>query len=170
MPLLTDLLNRFLGAGSAGNQQQTASDFEQIAQNVGPEVLSKGLSAAFGSNLTPEVSQMVSQLFGASTPEQRAGMLNQLIATLGPAASSVLGGVLQGANIAPGAGPAVTPAQASQIDPQQVQAAVSQAQQHNPGIVDALSGFYAQHPGLVKTLGGAALAVALGKISEHTQA
>ncbi|MDR2013669.1 MAG: hypothetical protein LBQ20_11710 [Rhodanobacter sp.] len=171
MPLLTDLLNRFLGASSTdGNQQQTANDFERVALNIGPDALSKGLSAAFGSNLTPDASQMVSQMFGASSPDQRAAMLNHLIATLGPAASSVLGGVLQGANIVPGVGPAVTAEQALQINPQQIQAAVSQAQQHNPGIVDALSGFYSQHPGLVKTLGSAALAVALGKISEHMKA
>lgn len=111
---------------------------------------------------------MISQMFGASSPEQRAAMLNQLSATLGPAAGSVLGGLLGNQSAAAsGVAPTITADQASQIDPQQVQAAVTQAQQQNPGIVDSLSGFYAQHPGLVKTLGGAALAIAMAKISEH---
>jgi len=164
MTLFNDLLSKVLG-GNAGTGN-LADDFHQVAQNVPPDVLSKGLSAAFNSNQTPAIGQMVSQMFGASSPEQRAGMLNQLSATLGPAGASILGGLF-GQSAAAGAAPTVTPDQASQVSPQQVQSAVTQAQQQNPGIVDSLSGFYAQHPGLVKTLGGAALAVAMAKISEH---
>lgn len=164
MALFNDILDKVLG----GNTGQIADDFHQVAQNVPSDVLSKGLSAAFNSDQTPAAGQMVSQMFGASSPEQRAAMLNQLASSLGPAASSVLGGLFAGQSVASGgAAPSITPAQASQIDPQQVQAAVTQAQQQNPGIVDSLSGFYAQHPGLVKTLGGAALAIAMAKISEH---
>lgn len=111
---------------------------------------------------------MVSQMFGASSPEQRAAMLNHLASALGPAAGSLLGGLFGGHFAAAGgAAPTITAQQASQVEPQQVQAAVTQAQQQNPGIVNSLSGFYAQHPGLVKTLGGAALAIAMAKISEH---
>ena len=132
------------------------------------DVLTKGLSAALGSSATPAAGAMISQMFGASSPEQRAAMLNQLASALGPAAGSVLGGVFGGQSAAAnGAAPTITADQASQVDPQQVQVAVTQAQQHNPGILDSLSGFYAQHPGLVKTLGGAALAIAMAKISEH---
>ncbi|GAA0710107.1 hypothetical protein [Dokdonella soli] len=167
MAILTDILNRYLGANAGAASGQLADDFSHVAQNVSPDVLSKGLSAALGSDQTPAVGQMVSQMFGASTPEQRAAMLNQLSAALGPAGASVLGGLLGQSSAASGATPTISADQASQISPQQVQAAVTQAQQHNPGIVDTLSGFYAQHPGLVKTLGGAALAIALGKISEH---
>ena len=166
MPILTDLLNRYLGGGTGTEPGQLADDFHKIAQNVPTDVLSKGLSAAFGSDETPPAGQMVSQMFGASSPEQRAAMLNQLGAALGPAGASILGGLF-GQPAAPGAAPTVTPDQAAQVDPQQVQAVVTQAQQHNPGILDSLSGFYAQHPGLVKTLGGAALAIMLGKVSEH---
>ena len=164
MALFNDILGKVLGGNA--DPGQLADDFHQVAQNVPSDVLSKGLSAAFNSSQTPAVGQMVSQMFGASSPEQRAGMLNQLSAALGPAGASVLGGLL-GQPAAAGAAPTVTADQASQISPQQVQTAVTQAQQQNPGIVDSLSGFYAQHPGLVKTLGGAALAVAMAKISEH---
>ena len=116
---------------------------------------------------------MVSQMFGASSPEQRAAMLNQLGAALGPAGASILGGLFGQntavAGAAAGVTPTVTPEQASQVDPQQVQDVVTRAQQHNPGILDSLSSFYAQHPGLVKTLGSAALAIILGKMSEHAK-
>lgn len=166
MALLNDILNRYLG-GNAG-PGQVSDDFSHVAQNVPTDVLTKGLSAAFGSSATPPIGTMISQMFGASSPEQRAAMLNHLASALGPAAGSVLGGLFGGQpTAAGGVAPTITADQASQVDPQQVQAAVTQAQQHNPGIVDSLSGFYAQHPGLVKTLGGAALAIAMAKISEH---
>ena len=52
-----------------------------------------------------------------------------------------------------------------------VSAAVARrVEQSNPGVVDTMSSFYAQHPTLVKTLGSAALMIAMRKIAEqHTQ-
>lgn len=162
MALLNDILNRYLGAGADAGSA-TAEDFSHVAQNVPPDVLSKGIGAAFGSSATPDVGQMVAQMFANATPEQRAALLNHLAGALGPNAGAVLGGLLgQG-----GAAATVTADQAQQVDPQQVQVAVTQAQRHDPSIVDGLSDFYAQHSGLVKTLGGAALTIALAKISQH---
>ena len=37
----------------------------------------------------------------------------------------------------------------------------------NPSIVDSVSAFYAQHTTLVKTLGGAALSIALAKVAQR---
>lgn len=164
MALLNDILGRYLGGNTGPGQ--VGDDFSHVAQNVPSDILSKGLAAAFGSNATPAPGAMISQMFGASSPEQRAAMLNQLASALGPAAGGILGGLLGGGAATAGI-PNISPAQASQVDPGQVQAAVTQAQQQNPGILDSLSGFYAQHPGLVKTLGSAALAIAMAKISEH---
>lgn len=169
MSIFNDILNRYFGANAGAQSGQLADDFHQVAQNVSPDVLSKGLSAAFGSDQTPAAGQMVSQMFGASSPEQRAAMLNQLGAVLGPSGASILGGLFGQNAAAAGTAPTITPEQASQVDPRQVQDVVAQAQQHNPGVLDSLSGFYAQHPGLVKTLGGAALAIVMGKISEHVK-
>jgi len=45
-----------------------------------------------------------------------------------------------------------------------VKAVVEQAQQQQPNVADGLANFYAQHSGLIKTLGGAALAVALASM------
>ena len=96
-------------------------------------------------------------------------MLNQLLRSLNPAvlsslaASAGLGGLL--GQRAGATAPTVTPDAASQVTPQQVQEVASKAEQHDPTIIDKMSGFYAQHPDLVKTLGGAALTIALAKIA-----
>jgi hypothetical protein len=45
---------------------------------------------------------MVGQMFGNSNGQQQAGMLNQILATLGPAAASALAGGVLGRALAPG--------------------------------------------------------------------
>jgi hypothetical protein len=37
----------------------------------------------------------------------------------------------------------------------------------NPTIVDQISGFYAQHPGVVKALGSAAITIAIRQIARR---
>ena len=63
----------------------------------------------------------------------------------------------------------ITPEQASQLTLEQVQQMADHAQQSNPSIVDQMSDFYAQHSGLIKTLGGAALAIALAKMADGSK-
>ena len=55
---------------------------------------------------------------------------------------------------------AITPAQAGEL--------AAAAKQSNPGIVSELGSFYSQHPTLVKTLGAAALAIAMSHMASHT--
>ena len=172
---LGNLLSQFASGGNAAN----ASDqFHQVAQNASPDLLREGLSAMFKSDQTPAFGQMAGQLFGQANPNQQAGMLNQMLSSMGPsvlaslaagagggALSGILGRLTQG-----GAMPAaVTPEQASQLTPEQVQTIATHAEQHSPGIIDKMSGFYAQHPGLVKTLGSAALSIALAKMAQSHQ-
>ncbi|MDE2369206.1 MAG: hypothetical protein KGN16_09550 [Burkholderiales bacterium] len=158
---LMDMLNQALGGGSP-----SAQHFDQVAQQVPGNVLAGGLAQAFRSDQTPAIGNMVGQLFGNSNGAQQAGMLNQIIAALGPAAAGGLAGGALGQVLGPGS-TQVTPAQASQLTPQQVQDMVNQAHQANPGIADQLASFYAQHSGLIKTLGGAAMAIALAKMKDH---
>ena len=173
---LGSLLSQFTGSGTAA----TAPDhFQQVAQTASTDLLSQGLSAMFHSNQTPPFGQMAGQLFGQANPNQQAGMLTQLLGGMGPsvlaslmggagggALSGILGQLTQGG----GAPATITPEQASQLTPDQVQQIANHAEQHSPGIVDKMSGFYAEHPGLIKTLGGAALAIALAKMAENHQA
>ncbi len=171
---LGSLLQQFAGGGTV-SAPDVQDRFHQVAQNASPDLLSQGLAAMFHSDQTPAFGQMAGQLFGQANPNQQAGMLNQLLSSLGPAAlaslaggagggalSGLLGQLTQGG----GAAAAITPEQASQLTPQQVQQIASHAEQHSPGIIDKMSEFYAQHPGLIKTLGSAALTIALTKMAE----
>jgi len=165
---LGNLLQQYLGGAAAtANNGKAAEDFEQVAQNAPRASIAQGIASALNSDQTPPFPQMVSQLFGQSNPDQRAGMLNSLLGGAGGGLlSSVAGGALGkifGGN-APGK---ITPEQASQVSPEQVQEIAQKAQQENPGIVDRMGDFYAEHPTLIKAAGGAALAVALGYMANN---
>jgi hypothetical protein len=140
--------------------------FDQVAQSAPPDVLGGALAGAFRSNDTPPIGEMVGQLFGNSNGQQQSGMLNQLLATLGPAAAAALAGGALGRIMSPGA-TQVTPEQAAKLTPEQVQAVVTHANETNPGIADQLGSFYAQHSGLIKTLGGVAMLIAMTKMKDH---
>ena len=158
---LGNLLSQYLGGGF---QDRAADDFDRVAQSAPRATVAEGVANALRSDQTPPFPQVVSQLFGQSDANGRAGMLNQLLGSLNPAQlSSVAGGVfgkLFG-------GGKVTPEQASQVSPEQVRELAEQAEQQNPGIVDRMSAFYAEHPTLVKAIGGAALALALGHVAQR---
>jgi hypothetical protein len=161
---LLDLLAQAAG----GNQHVSDQQFDQVAQAAPSDLLAQGLASAFRSSQTPDIGAMVGQLFGSSSGTQQAGMLNQILATLGPVAAAALAngalGRVMGAGNSQGQ---ITPAQASQLSPQETEAIVAEAHAAQPGIADQLAGFYAEHPALVKTLGGLAMAVALSKMKDH---
>ncbi|HEV3059029.1 MAG TPA: hypothetical protein VGY48_12335 [Vicinamibacterales bacterium] len=51
-----------------------------------------------------------------------------------------------------------------------IRSIAQRVEQSNPGAIDKMSSFYAQHPTLVKTLGSAAMMIAMRKIAErHAQ-
>lgn len=77
----------------------------------------------------------------------------------------LLGGLLNGNN----GQPQITPEQASQLSPEQVQEIAQKAEQENPGVVERMGDFYAEHPNVVKGLGGAALAIALAHMASNIQ-
>jgi hypothetical protein len=157
---LMDMLKQAMSGGSEPQQ------FEQVAQNAPSDVLAKGLSAAFSSDQTPAIGNMVGQLFGQSNGAQQAGMLNQLIGALGPGVMGGLAGGVLGRVMSPGQ-TQITPEQASQLTPQQVQDVVNHANEVHPGVADQLGQFYAQHRGLINTLGGIAATVAMMKMKDH---
>jgi hypothetical protein len=157
---LMDMLKQAMSGGGGAQQ------FEQVAQNAPSDVLAKGLSAAFSSDQTPAIGNMVGQLFGQSNGAQQAGMLNQLIGALGPGVMDGLAGGVLGKVMSPGQ-TQITPEQASQLTPQQVQDVVNHANEIHPGVADQLGQFYAQHRGLINTLGGIAATVAMMKMKDH---
>jgi hypothetical protein len=160
---LGNLLQQYLGG--AADPARAEQDFPQAAQAAPPGAVAQGVTEAFRSDQTPPFAQMVSQLFGRSDGQQRAGMLNQLLAHVNPAMLSALAGTV-GNLFGQNGQPQVTPEQAQNITPQQVEEIAHTAEQHNPGIVDHIGAFYGEHPQLVQALGGAALAIVLGKIAQ----
>lgn len=161
---LMDILQSALNANSTGNNAE--QHFDQVAQHASTDELGAGLAGAMRSDQTPPFSDMVGQLFGNSSSTQQAGVLNQILAALGPLAASALAGGALGKVLAPGQ-TQLTPDQASQLSPAQVSEIAAHAEKAEPGVVDQVSQFYAQHSGLIKTLGGAALMIALAKMKDN---
>jgi hypothetical protein len=153
-------------AGSA-NHQEAEADFDHVARQAPRADLGAGLADAFRSPQTPPFPNMLSQLFGQSGGSQRASVLNTLITTLGPAViSQVLArrGVPGAERV--GASQTVPPDVAQQIPQEAVEELAAEAERRDPSIVDKLGHFYADQPALVKTLGGAALVIAMAKIAQ----
>jgi hypothetical protein len=166
MGLLDDLLKQV----TSGTATDVPATYDQVAKVVPQGSLTKGLAHAFNSDQTPPFEQMVSSLFGQSNPDQKAGLLNQILAKLGPGgAAQVLGGAGLGGLTSALAEGSVTPQQAQQVPPDAVQVLAQNAAKKDPSVVDAAAGFYAQHPTLVKAIGAGALALLMSKISEGRQ-
>ena len=161
MNTVQDLIHRYSGqsGGTAAAPEDPHGDFQQVAQAAPPNVVAGGISQAFRSNQTPPFSEMVANLFSQSNPNQRAGILNELLGSVGPGALASLPGLGGFSSLFRGGN--VTPEQASQVSPGQVQQMAAHAEQQNPSVVDRVSSFYAQHPQVMKAAGGLALSIAL---------
>jgi glucokinase len=137
-----------------------------VAQAAPASVIAGGLAAAFNSDKTPPFAQMLSTLFHNSSDEQKAGLLNHLLASMPAGAltqalsGAGLAGLFAGKN-------QLSPDQAQKVSPESIQQLATHAQIANPSVVDSVSSFYAQHSTLIKTLGGTALTIALAKVAER---
>ncbi|MBV9182751.1 MAG: hypothetical protein JO356_15680 [Acidobacteria bacterium] len=165
---LGNVLKQYTGE-SPQDSSNAAQHFDQVAQAAPQGLLGEGLSALFRSNQTPPFGNLVSTLFSQSNPDQKAGLLNHLMASLGPGNFEQLGGGVLG-NLLAGGQKQITPQQAQSISPATVEQIATHAEKRDPSIVDKAGDFYAQHPALVKTLGGAALSIALAKMAERQRA
>lgn len=184
MNQLGGILQQYNGAQPDQAPDTVHDDFDQLAQNAPTAAVADGLAAAFRSDQTPDFGQMAASLFSNSGGQQRAGILNTLIQAAGPAIISQIlargagGGASSSSNsgggglgsligLLTGGQQEVTPEQAEQVSPEAVQQIADQAQAKDPSIIDRVSDFYAEHPTLIKTLGTAALTIALAKIAQR---
>lgn len=132
-------------------------EFNQVVQSAPQGALAKGLADAFRSDRTPSFGQMLSRLFEHSDSRQRAGLLNSLFALTPSSVASEVLGVFGGRK-------QLSPEEAQRVSPEAVRRIADQAQKTNPSVVDRASEFYADYPGLVKTLGIGALTIAMSKL------
>lgn len=165
MDMVSHLAERYAGqgGGTASAPADAHQDYQQVAEHAPPNVVADGLSHAFQSDRTPAFPEMVSNLFAHSDPNQRAGLLQRLLGSIGPGALAGLPGL---AGLLGGGGQ-ISPQLANQISPGQVQQLASHAEKQNPSVVDQVSSFYSQHPQVVKALGGLALTIALQHILQR---
>lgn len=164
MSLLDDmkgLLTQY--ASGAAPSGDAGAHFQQVAQSVDSGTLAQGIAAAMRSDQTAPFAQLVSQLFASGSGEQKMAMLNTLLSNLSPDQRAKLTALIPGI----GTSASVTSDQAAAVSPTAVQNLAQHVEQHNPGIVDQMSTLYAAHPTLVKTLGTAAMMIAMRKIAEH---
>jgi hypothetical protein len=168
---LMDILKQY--AGTTSPSGDVTGHFDAVAAQSHPDALGSGVAAAMRSDATPPFGDTIGKLFNHSDPSQKAGLLNEMMQALGPSGLAGAGGGILGRILGPGAASTntpITPAQASQLSPSDVGTLASAAQQQNGSIVDKLGSFYAQHPALVKTLGVAAMAVAMSHMNSQQKA
>ena len=160
---LIDVLQQILQGAQAPEPQQ----IDQITREASRDELKSGVDEALRSKQTPQLSQIVADMFERATPQQRADILNTLTEKLGPGAlAGVAGGALAGHEGTDT--PRVPLDKATQITPAQVRDVVTTARSADePGLFDRMSGFYAEHPELVKTLGAGALMIALARMKQN---
>jgi len=133
--------------------------YDQAAASVPQNTLADAVSHAFRAEHTGPFPNMIAKLFAQSNPQQRAGLLDTLLGHVSPAQRTAVLGAIPAANATQ-----VTPEQALQVQPQQVERLAEHARQQDPSVVEQASRFYAQHPQLVKTLGVAALGLVLSRL------
>jgi hypothetical protein len=169
MNQIGEMLQQYASPTAQGAPSNTTQDFQQVAAAAPKNTLAESLSEAFRSDQTPPFANILSSLFGSSNGQQQAGLLNTLIAAVGPgvltnalsrAGASQLGGLItRGQN-------QITPEQAAKIPPEAIHEIAQEAEKQDPSIVDRVGQFYAEHPTLVQTLGAGALAVVMGKMAK----
>ena len=167
---ILDLLNQYSGIAPGEAPAEAENHFEQIAREAPPEEVAEGLAHAFRAEETPPFEAMVGDLYNRSSPQQRAGMLGQLLQGITPAivgslAAGSLGSLLHGNRRA-----AVRPEETRAIEARDVRELARVAERQNPSIVERMSRFYAQHPQLVRNLGSAALSIAMRQMARRRMA
>src|SRR5688572_18523863 len=87
---ITDIMGKYRTGDPAHVPGSVDDDFDRFSRTAPQSTVSEGLAEAFRSRQTPPFATMLSQLFDRSPSNQKANVLNTLVATLGPALVSQL--------------------------------------------------------------------------------
>ena len=162
---LAGVLKQYQTGATQPPATEIPGHFDQVAAGAPRGALAAGIAQALGSNQTPPLAQIVSTLFSQANPGQKAAMLNQMLAAMGPSAAATAPGSALASYI--GGGMTISPEQAQQVPPEMVSQLAQHAQSSDVNVVDKLSAFYSQHPTLVKGLGVAAMAIIISHIANR---
>jgi hypothetical protein len=155
-----DLAARYAANSNQAGTENTHEDFQQVVEAAPRDVVRHGIANMFRSDQTPPFPEMVSNLFSQSNQNQKTGLLNQLLSSVEPDALSRIPGLSSLAGLT-GATGKNTQTLATQLSPEQVQQIATHVQNQDPSIIDRVSEFYTQHPGLMKAVGSLALSIAM---------
>ena len=149
-------------------------DFDQVAASVSPDDLAPGLEDAFNDDDTPPFEEMVGQLYERSDDDTRAGLLNEIVNSLGGgqalatgAAGGMFGGILGDLIRRRQGREAISPRDMHNVPASEIQRAAAQARTANPSLVQTVSRFYARHPRLVQGLGQAAISILMSGMARR---
>jgi len=88
---ILDILKQYSNPGTTPSGD-VVGHFDSVAQQASPQDLGSGIAAALRSDATPALGQTLGNLFAQSNPNQKAGVLNEILQTLGPAGLATAGG------------------------------------------------------------------------------
>jgi hypothetical protein len=163
---LSGILKQYSGSGTANPGPAVADHFDQVSSAVPASTLAEGVAHALNTTSAGAgLGKTISQTYAQSTGDQKAGILNTLVASVGAmSASRVLG---SGAAQALNTGSPLSAQHAQQVSPTMVQQLTDQAAQSDNSVVNRMSAFYAQHPALVKGLGASAMALVMSRLANR---
>ena len=81
---LMDILQQYTNPPAISSPNIAHEHFDEVARAAPPEIVGQGVADAFRSDSTPPFGEMVGQMFGQSNPQQQAGVLNELLRSVGP--------------------------------------------------------------------------------------
>lgn len=165
---LLDQLSGVLGNLTGGNlsEQETHAHYDQVANTVPRDQLGRAIGPALSQLGTQDVQQQVTNSAAQMSSQQRGGIVQQLLGSLGGSGTGSLGGSGLGGlgamlgQLGINQGVANDPQSAS---PEEVGVLAAHAKENNPSVFHEAMSVYAAHPTLVKALG----TLAIAQIANH---
>jgi len=164
---LGGILKQYSGATATSNPgPAVAEHFDQVSSAVPASTLAEGVTHALSSSTgAGGLGQTLSKSYTQATGDQKAGILNTLVASVGATTAGRFLG--SSATQALNSGSPLSAQHAQQISPSAVQQLADQAAQNDNSVVNRLGALYAQHPTLVKGLGASAMALVMSRLANR---
>ena len=162
------VLSRYANVNPATMPSTVFEDFSSVVEAAPVPAIARGLETAFRASETPPLPQMVAELFSRSDASQRAGILNLLVDDLTPSAVRTVLGQERLGSLAEllGRDRYLSAAEAEHISAEIARELVAAAARRDYGIVEKITGFYADYPRLLRALDPTAQGVFLSGLAQ----